>query len=111
MSTPGKYVFGRDMLFNLASVVDWRVVTAAKQRQVDIIDVRENTKRVTHDYAIGGQVYVEITGVYHKLDYGKQVPYIITEAFTNSTFLFPRGQVNERINIRRLKPHLLEQEY
>ena len=25
-STPGKDVFGRDMTFNLASVVDWRVI-------------------------------------------------------------------------------------
>ena len=61
MSTPCQAVFGRDILFNLASVVDWLVVTAAKQRQVDIDNVRENSKQVTHDYAIGDQVYVEIT--------------------------------------------------
>ena len=46
------------MLFNLASVIAWQVITAAKQRQVDIDNVRENNKRVTHDYAIGDQVYV-----------------------------------------------------
>ena len=44
MATPGKAVFDRDMLFNLASVVDWRVATAAKQRQVDIDNFRENAK-------------------------------------------------------------------
>ena len=49
MATPVQAVFGRYMLFNLASVVDWRVVTAVKQRQVDIDNVRENAKRVTHD--------------------------------------------------------------
>ena len=53
MATPGKAVFGRDILFNLASVVDRRVSTAVKQRQVEIYNVRENTKGVTHDYAIG----------------------------------------------------------
>ena len=31
-----------------------------------------------HDYAKGDKVYVEMTGIYHKLDYKKQVPYIIT---------------------------------
>ena len=31
-----KKVYGRDMLFKLASIVDWRVITAKKQRQVDI---------------------------------------------------------------------------
>ena len=41
MATPDQDIFGRDMLFNLASVVDWRVVTAAKQRQLDIDNVRE----------------------------------------------------------------------
>ena len=49
MATPGQAVFGRDMLYNLASVVDWRVVTYAKQLQVEIDNVRENAKRVTYD--------------------------------------------------------------
>ena len=30
MVTPGQTVFGGDMLLNLTSVIDWRVVTAAK---------------------------------------------------------------------------------
>ena len=49
MSTPGKAVFGRDMLFDLVSVVDWKVATAEKQRQVDIDNVRGNDKRSTYD--------------------------------------------------------------
>ena len=35
------------------SVVDWLVATTAKQRQVDIDNVRGNAKQVMHDYAIG----------------------------------------------------------
>ena len=31
MATPGQAGFGRDMLFNLASVLNWRVATAEKQ--------------------------------------------------------------------------------
>ena len=58
MATPGKAVFVRYMQFNLTSVVDWRVVTASKQQQVDIDNVQENAWRITHDYAIGDQVYV-----------------------------------------------------
>ena len=67
--TPGQAVFGRDMIFNLASVIDWRVITAGKQQQVDIDNVQENTRGVTHDYAISNLVYLEITGIYHKLYY------------------------------------------
>ena len=49
MVTPGQAILGRDILFNLASVVDWQVVTAANQRQVEINNVRENARKVTHD--------------------------------------------------------------
>ena len=78
------------------------------QSQVDIDNVRENGKQVTHDYAIGNQFYVEMTGIYRKLDYKKQVTYRITEVFTNGTVRVQHGQVNERINIRRLKAHSYE---
>ena len=44
MATSDQDVFVRDFLFKLESVVDWRVATAAKQRQVDIDDVRENAR-------------------------------------------------------------------
>ena len=76
-----------------------------KQRQLDIDNVRENSRQVTHDYSIVNQVYVEINGIYNKLGYKKQGPYRITEVFTNGTFRVQQGQVNEGINIRQLKPH------
>ena len=74
MATLGQAVFGRYVLFNLTSVVDWRVVTSARKIQVDIHNVRENAKRVRRDYATGDQVNVEMTGIYRKLNYGKQGP-------------------------------------
>ena len=79
MDTPGRAVFGRYMQFNLASFVDWIVVTAAKQQQVDIDNFQENARRVTHSYTIGNTCYVEMTGIYHKLDYNKKEPYRTTE--------------------------------
>ena len=71
MSTPGQAVFGRDMIFNLASVVDRKVVTAKNCQQVDIDNVQENASKFNHDYTIGHIFYVEMTGIYHKLDYRK----------------------------------------
>ena len=53
MATPGQDVIGRDMLFNLASVVEWQFVTTVTQCQVDIDNVRENSNQFMHDYAIG----------------------------------------------------------
>ena len=49
MATLGQAILGKDMSFNLESVVDWQVVTAARQSQVDINDVRENARQVMHD--------------------------------------------------------------
>ena len=46
--------------------------------------------------------------IYHKLDYKKQGPYIITEVLTNGTAQVQHGKVNENINIRLLKPHFDE---
>ena len=63
MAMLGQYDCGRDMLFNLLSVVDWRVVTTVKQHQVDIDNVIENARQVTHDCAIGNRVSVERTGI------------------------------------------------
>ena len=88
MSMPGQDVFGRYMLFNLVSVIYWWFVTAMKQRQVDIDNVRENSWQVMHDYAIGNLVYVEMTGIYHKLDYKKQGLYRIIKVFINGTVWF-----------------------
>ena len=34
--TPGQAVFGIDIIFNLTLVIDWRVITAKKLRQVNI---------------------------------------------------------------------------
>ena len=53
MYTPGQAVFFRDMIFNLASVIDQQVITTANQQQVEIDNVQENARQVTHDYAIG----------------------------------------------------------
>ena len=96
------------MIFNLASVVDWRVITTGKQWQVNIDDVQENARQVTHEYSIGNIVYVEMTGIYRKLYYKKQGPYRITELFDNGTFWVKLGQVRKCIYIRGLTSHFIE---
>ena len=46
---------------------------------MEIDNFEENATQVTHGYAVGDLVYVEMTGIYQKLDCIKQGPYIITE--------------------------------
>ena len=66
------------MIFNLASIINWQVVAARKQRQVNIDNVRKNTNQLIFDYAIGDLVYVDETPMHCKLDYDKHGPYRIT---------------------------------
>ena len=74
MATPGQSVFRRYILFRLASLIDWRVVSTKNLRQEEIDNLRGNARRVTHDYAIGDRVYVEITDIYRKHNDEKQGP-------------------------------------
>ena len=58
----------------LEYIIEWQVITAEKKRQLDIDNVKENAKRVTHDYTKGDRFNVEMTGIYRKLDYKKLGP-------------------------------------
>ena len=68
-ATPVQVIFGRDMIFNLASVIDWRVITNGKQQQLETDNMRENARQVTNEYAIGDPVHGDMTGIYCKLYY------------------------------------------
>ena len=61
-----------------------------------------------HDYTTRDTAYVEMTGIYQKIYYKKQGTYGTTEVLTNGTVQIQWGQVNKRINIRRLDPHFDE---
>ena len=104
-ATPAQMVFGRDMIFNLKSLINWKVVSARKQQTVDKANLRENSKRIDFDYEVGQKAYIVRDKPYRKLDGPKQGPFRITDVYTNGTVRIQKGNVNERINIRRLEPH------
>lgn len=104
-STPAQLVFGRDMMFNIKSLVNWKELSIKKQALVDKANLRENQKRVDYDYQVDNKVYIIKDGIYRKLDAPKLGPFRITDVYTNGTVRIQRGNVNERINIRRLEPH------
>jgi hypothetical protein len=104
-ATPAQLVFGRDMMFNITALTNWKALSLRKQRLIDKANTRENSKRVDFDYKVGNQVYIVHDGIQCKLDSPKSGPFVITDVFTNGTVRIQRGLVNERINIRRLEPH------
>ena len=105
-ATPAQLVFGRDMIFNLKSLINWKTMALKRQQKVDIANKRGNAKRIDFDYKVGQKAYVVITDIHHRKLHGpKKGPYLITEVYTNGNVRIQRGAVNERINIRRLEPH------
>ena len=78
---------------------------AKKQKRIKYDNIRENSKRATHDYKVDEYVYILKDGQYRKLEGDKQGPFQITEVFTNGTVRLQKGVVNERLNICWLTPH------
>ena len=57
---PGLELSGRNTLFNLTLIVDWRVITTKKKLQADINNANKNSRR--------DLVYVDNTGIYRNVD-------------------------------------------
>ena len=109
-ATPAQLVFGRDMIFNMTSVIDWHAKHCNKRAQVQRDNIRENNKRIAHEYAVGDKVYVvrDKNEVRRKMSAPKMGPYEVTDIYDNGTVRIQRDNVNERINIRRIEPHFEE---
>ena len=105
-ATPAQLVFGRDMIVNLRFAVDWQAISRRKQAQVDKDNLRENSKRIAHDYRPGEQVLVVKDGIFRKLEAPYQGPFAITDVYVNGTVRIQRSPtVTERLNIRRITPY------
>ena len=104
-ATPAQLVFGRDMIFNLKTLINWKAMSINRQKKVDKANKRQNAKRIDYDYRVGQKVYVIKTDIHRKMTGPKLGPYLITEIYTNGNVRIQRGVVSERINIRRLEPH------
>ena len=102
---PGSVVFGRDMHMNIPVVSDLLSIGRARQNQTDQRVFRENARRVPYDYAVGNMVYVK--HVFKPADKIKEIwkgPFPILRVHTNNTVTVQRGQIHERMSIRRIKP-------
>ena len=104
-ATPAQLVFNRDMILNMAYMANWKSVADKRQHQINLDNIKENSKRINHDYAVGDKAYIIQDGIYRKLSPPHLGPYTITQIYSNGTVRIQRGAVNERVNIRRLTPH------
>jgi hypothetical protein len=67
---------------------------------------RENASRTTHDYKVGDKVLLKKPGKHlRKLEAPRTGPHTVTAIYSNGTLRIQKGNVNERVKIRRLFPY------
>ena len=104
-SSPGAAIFGRDMLFDIPYLADWSEIGRKRQLQVDKSNVIENRNRIDFDYKVGQKVVLIKDHIFRKAEDSNLGPFTITDVFVNGTVRIQRGTINERLNIRRLRPY------
>jgi hypothetical protein len=103
-ATPGAAIFGRDMLFDIPYIVDWKAIGLRRQARVDKDALRHNVKRIDYDYAVGEKILIIKDGILRKAEDKYVGPFTVTQVYTNGTVRIQRGKVSERLNIRRIVP-------
>ncbi len=57
-ASPGAAIFGRDMLFNIWFIADWKKIGEHRQLLTDRNTARKNEGRIDYDYQVGQKVLV-----------------------------------------------------
>ncbi len=104
-ASPGAAIFGRDMLFDIPFVADWKQIGDYRQHQTDCSNKRENDKHADYDYKVGDKILIRKDGILRKAEsMWKKEPWTITIVHTNGTIRIQCGTKSERVNIRRVTP-------
>jgi hypothetical protein len=103
--SPGAAIFGRDMLFDIPFIADWKKIGEHRQRLTDLNTARENEGRIDYDYNIGQKILVRNKGILCKAQQSiwQKDPWTITTVHMNGTITIQCGNNLERVNIRRVK--------
>jgi hypothetical protein len=105
-TSPGAAIFGRDMLFDIPFLADWKKIGDYRQIQTDKNTNNENKGRKDWDYQPSNKVLVIKESIPHKSESRyESEPWTITSVHTNGTIRIQRGTKSERLNIRRVTPY------
>ncbi len=104
-ASPGAAIFGQDMLFDISFIADWKKIGEHRQRLTDLNTAHENEGRIGYAYKVGQKILVQNKGILRKAQsIWQKDPWTITTVHTNGTIMIQRGNKEERLNIRRVKP-------
>jgi hypothetical protein len=67
-ASPGAAIFGRDMLFDILFVADWKQIGEYRQSQTDHSNTHKNNKQVDYDYKVGDKILIRKDGILCKAE-------------------------------------------
>jgi hypothetical protein len=67
-ASPGAAIFGRNMMFDIPFLADWKKIGDYRQRQTDLNNMPENEKRMDYDYKVGDKILVREDGILRKAE-------------------------------------------
>ena len=107
--SPGQLAFNRDMIMNMQIHSNWKNIAETRRRQTIADNIRENDNRIEHDYKIYDQVLVKLNAFERRNqrkigDAPTRGPYTIIQKYSNGTVRIKKGNYEETISIRRVKP-------
>jgi hypothetical protein len=102
---PGSINFGRDAIFQVQHLANWRYITQRKQHAVKTNNTRENSKRLPYTYHVGQRVLIKAE---QSAKYGTDSyfgPFTVEAVNTNGTVRVNEGTVTDTYNIRNVTPY------
>jgi hypothetical protein len=104
-ASPGAAIFGRDMLFDILFITDWKIIGEHRQKLTDCNTDRKNEGRFNYNYKVGKKILVRNEVILRKAQsIWQKDPWTITTVHTNRNIMVQCGNKIERCNIRRVKP-------
>jgi len=104
-ATPTQLVFGRDAMLNVKFQADWQLIKQLKQTKIHQNNLRENSKRIPHEYQIKDKVLYSIQTKAKYAENPYKGPYETTKVNKNGTVQLRMGAIYETVNIRLIKPY------
>jgi len=106
--SPYHLAFSQDMIFHQAVKIDWDNIHNDHLKTLKASNDKENKTRIPIQYAPGDKILIVLDSderhVQPKMNKPTKGPFIITKVHHNGTVEINRGNFNETINIRRIKP-------
>ena len=107
--SPGSIAFHRDMFLNIPFLADLEALRQKRQLIIDENLRKANARRRQYDYRIGDSVHIKTVDP-TKLQARSHGPYPIVRVHANGTLtLQVAPHITERINLRRVYPHRVQQ--